>query len=56
MLKEQSLDSNFNTIKRERMNFVHKDLSYAVDIYDNVDNKEEKIYLLRFISKEGSTK
>lgn len=55
MLKEQSVDPNFNTVKRQRINFVYQNLSYAIDVYDGV-NGGDKIYLLRFTSKELNAK
>lgn len=55
MLKEQSLDSKFNSVKRERINFVHNNHSFAIDVYNDV-NGVDKIYLLRFTSKGQNPK
>jgi hypothetical protein len=49
-LKEQSLDSNYNVIQRKRANFVYNNISFAIDIYENI-NGEKNVYLLRFNSQ-----
>lgn len=47
MLREEKADKNFKVINRQRYNFVHNDLHYAIDIYDNILGRE-KTYILRF--------
>ena len=49
-LKETALDQRFNLVKRKRIHFAYKDLSYAIDIYDEVKG-EKNVHLLRFNSK-----
>ena len=49
-LKEQSLDPNFNVISRKRANFVYNNISFAIDIYDEI-NGEKNVNLLRFNSQ-----
>lgn len=49
-LKEQSLDHNFNVIQRRRAQFVYNNISFAIDIYDEI-NGEKNVHLLRFNSQ-----
>lgn len=51
-IKEQRTDPNFNTVVRQRLNFVYNNQTYAIDIYNNILG-EDKVYLLRFNSKKG---
>lgn len=47
MLREEKADKNYKVINRQRYSFVHNDLHYAVDIYDNIFGRD-KTYILRF--------
>ena len=49
-LKEQSLDPKFNVIERKRLHFVYNNISYSIDVYDEI-NGEKDVYLLRFNSQ-----
>lgn len=49
-LKEQSLDANFNVISRRRAHFVYNNISFSIDIYDEI-NGEKNVHLLRFNSQ-----
>jgi hypothetical protein len=49
-LKEQSLDHNFEVIKRRRAHFVYNNISFSIDIYDEI-NGEKNVHLLRFNSQ-----
>lgn len=49
-LKEQSLDNKFNVIQRKRAQFVYNNISFAIDIFDEV-NGEKNVHLLRFNSQ-----
>lgn len=51
-LKESKSDPNFNVITRERINFVWKNLAYAIDVYSNILG-QDRVYLLRFSTKKG---
>jgi hypothetical protein len=55
MLREQQADSKYVPVNRQRINFVYSNLSYAIDVYDNVLG-QEKVYLLRFATNKGETK
>lgn len=52
-LKEQSLDPNFNVVTRKRANFVYNNISFAIDIYDEIAG-EKNVHLLRFNSMTES--
>jgi thymidylate kinase len=49
-LKEQSLDQNYNVVQRRRANFVYNNISFAIDIYPEI-NGEKNVHLLRFNSQ-----
>lgn len=49
-LKEQSLDPNFNVIQRKRAHFAYNNISFVIDIYDEI-NGEKNVHLLRFNSQ-----
>ena len=49
-LKETSLDQRFNIVHRRRLHFAYNNLSYAIDIYDDVKG-EKNVHLLRFNSE-----
>ena len=50
MLKEQSLDQKFSIVHRKRLNFTHNNLSYSIDVYDEI-NDEKNVHILRYNSK-----
>ena len=52
MLREEKADTKFNVINRQRCVFVHRELPYSVDIYNNILG-QEKVYILRFANNEG---
>lgn len=51
MLREEKADKNYRVINRQRYSFVHNDLPYAIDVYDNIYGKP-KTFILRFANKK----
>lgn len=51
-LKETKTDPNFNTVFRERINFVYNNLAYSIEVYHNILG-QDRVYLLRFSTKAG---
>jgi hypothetical protein len=52
MLREEKADPNFKVVNRQRWMFVHHDLPYSVDVYENILGRE-KVHVLRFANIEG---
>jgi hypothetical protein len=49
-LKETLLDPKFKLLTRKRLLFAYNNVSFAIDVYDNV-NSEKDVHLLRFNSE-----
>jgi len=52
MLREEQADPQYQVINRQRYVFVHGDLPYSIDVYNNILG-QDKIYILRFANNEG---
>lgn len=44
------MDSDFNVISRKRAHFVYNNISYVIDIYNEIKG-EKNVHLLRFNSQ-----
>jgi hypothetical protein len=47
LLKEERIDKNYKPVVRQRYHFIHNDLPYSIDVYDNLFGRD-KTYILRF--------
>ncbi len=50
MLKEQSLDPQFQLISRKRIHFTHNNIPFSIDVYAEA-NGEKNVHILRFNSQ-----
>jgi hypothetical protein len=55
MLREEKLDKNYKIINRQRYNFIHNNLPYSIDVYDNIYG-QPKTYILRFANNSNQPK
>ncbi len=51
MVREQLADPSYESVSRQRINFVYKNKAFNIDIYDNIEGLE-KAYILRFNNNE----
>lgn len=55
MLRESKVDKTLKTVNRQRYNFVHNNLPYSIDVYDNIYG-EPKTYILRYANNNNVNK
>lgn len=51
MLREEKADKNSHVVNRQRYSFVHNDIPFSIDVYDNIYGKP-KTYILRFANNK----
>lgn len=51
MLREEKADKATHVVNRQRYSFVHNDIPFYIDVYENIYGKP-KTYILRFANNQ----